>query len=170
MSDREIHFRIANSVQSSIKEIVANDGEIEGANDKLKEFMEKPTGVLMLALVQDLLRSMKLKFSEHVFLQETGFDPHATYDTKVHADLLTIHRLQSENVSVVDGLLDWYEDHLEEKILLSSQLDGMVEDKVIIPDNVHRSHLSPITPILTNVVIKKRKYSRGFLFVQYKYK
>lgn len=95
--------------------------------------MRQPDGVLVLALIQDLLRQLKLPFSEHVFLEETGFNLQSTFNSNVNSEALALFRLGNyQNSSIVDGLLDWYENQCGEKtILVSSQTDGMDDEKVI---------------------------------------
>lgn len=93
---------------------MAKDGNVESANSKLDSFMDTPNGVLVLSLATDLMREMKLTYTEQVFLQETGFDPNTTYDAKVNKEMVRLFNIkkgEQKPASIVSGLLDWYQEN-----------------------------------------------------------
>lgn len=93
--------RIASSIQKNIKEIVANDGNVNCANDRLKEFVDTATGKAVLAMAHQIMKNLKLTYTEQVFLQESG------YSSEKNADVDT-NRTIEEKPCAVDRLLDQY--------------------------------------------------------------
>lgn len=93
--------RIASSIQKNIKEIVANDGNVNCANDRLKEFVDTATGKAVLAMAHQIMKNLKLTYTEQVFMQESG------YSSEKNADVDT-NRTIEEKPCAVDRLLDQY--------------------------------------------------------------
>lgn len=88
---------------------------------------------MVLSLAMDLMRELKLTFTEQVFLQETGFDADTTYDEKVNKEMVRLFNVKKEDshpVSIVSGLLDWYQKNGDQKEpnLQIVQTDGPADD------------------------------------------
>lgn len=88
---------------------------------------------MVLSLAMDLMRELKLTFTEQVFLQESGFDADTTYDEKVNKEMMRLFSIKKDDaqpVSIVSGLLDWYQKNgdQQEPNLQIVQTDGPADD------------------------------------------
>lgn len=121
--------RIAASVQKQIKEIVANDGNVDSANDFLRKFKDSTNGAVVLALAQDLMRELKLTYTEQVYLQESGFDLEGVVETKIKEEIGKLLGAKKDK-SVAGDLVDWYKKNgqQQEPHLQIVQTDGPIDD------------------------------------------